>query len=358
MTIPSRFIDAPNSIAAELVDYDVLGVDTEFMREKTFFAQLCLLQIATPDCVWCVDPLADQGMDEFWAQACQREWVVHSARQDIEVVFQATSTMPAALFDTQVAAGLLGMQPQIGYAGLVKALFDVELPKSHTRADWTQRPLPDALLHYAVEDVEYLLPAYEELCTRLRELGRLEWATQDSALLLDESLYAVDESLAISRLKGARNLRGRRRAAATRLAAWRESEAVRRDKPRQWILKDAVLIEIAGTLPESTGELRAIENMPPKLVQRAGDELLAIVARSAGDQVDYRPPRIPDEKQKRLLKSMQATVASCASDLGLSAETIASRKELSAVIISGKQDSRVFSGWRRELIGERLLELL
>ena len=358
MTIPSRFIDAPNSIAAELTDYDVVGVDTEFMREKTFFAQLCLLQIATPDCVWCVDPLGVDDMGEFWTQACQREWIVHSARQDIEVVFQSTSTMPAALFDTQIAAALLGMQPQIGYAGLVKALFDVELPKSHTRADWSQRPLPDALLHYAVEDVEYLLPAYEELSTRLRELGRLEWARQDSALLLDESLYAVDESLAIARLKGAKNLRGRRRAAASRLAAWRESEAVRRDKPRQWILKDAILLEIAGSLPESKGELRAIENMPPKLVHRAGDELLGIVARSERDQVDYRPPRVPDEKQKRLLKSMQATVANCASELGLSAETIASRKELSAVIISGKQESRVFSGWRRELIGDRLLELL
>jgi ribonuclease D len=358
LTIPSRFIDAPNSIAAELANYDVVGVDTEFMREKTFFAQLCLLQVATPDCVWCVDPLGDKDMGEFWARACQREWVVHSARQDIEVVFQSTSTMPAALFDTQVAAALLGMQPQIGYAGLVKSLFNVELPKSHTRANWAQRPLPEALLHYAVEDVEYLLPAYEELRKRLDELGRLEWARQDSALLLDESLYAVDESQAIARLKGAKNLRGRRRAAATRLATWRESEAVRRDKPRQWILRDAVLLEIAGLLPKTTNELRAIENMPPKLVQRAGDELLEIVARSGGDEVDYRPPGVPDEQQKRLLKSMQATVSDCADELGLSAETIASRKELSAVINSGKQDSRVFSGWRRELVGERLLELL
>lgn len=358
MTIPSSYIDAPNSIAADLIEHDVLGVDTEFMREKTFFAQLCLLQIATPECVWCVDPLGNKEMDEFWTQACQRDWVVHSARQDIEVVFQATSTMPAGLFDTQIAAGLLGMQPQIGYAGLVKELFNVELPKSHTRADWTQRPLPEGLLHYAVEDVEYLLPAYEELCVRLRELGRLEWVWQDSALLLDESLYAIDESLAIARLKGARNLRGRRRAAASRLAAWRESEAVRRDKPRQWILRDSILLDIAGSLPTSTGELRAIENMPPKLAHRAGEELLAIVARSEGDQVDYQPPRVPDEKQKRLLKSMQAAVAECASELGLSAETIASRKELSAVVISGRQESRVFNGWRRDLIGKRLLELL
>ena len=118
------------------------------------------------------------------------------------------------------------------------------------------------------------------------------------------------------------------------------------------------MLEIAGSLPGTTSELLAIENMPPRLAQRAGDALLAIVARSEGDRVDYRPPRVPDEKQKRLLKSMQAAVSKCADDLGLSAETIASRKELSAVIVSGKQDSRVFSGWRRDLIGDRLLELL
>ena len=358
MTIPSSFIAKPATIANDLEAHSIVGVDTEFMREKTFFAQLCLVQIAAPDCVWCVDPLGAGELGEFWRLACDRTWVVHSARQDIEVIFQSSSTMPTSLFDTQVAAGLLGMQPQIGYANLVKELFDVELPKSHTRADWTQRPLPDELLHYAVEDVEYLLPAREELSSRLDKLGRLDWVRQDSQHLLDETLYAVDEKQAISRLKGARNLRGRRRAAAARLAAWRETEAVRRDKPRQWILKDSVLLEIAASLPQSMRALRDIDAMPPKLVQRAGNELLDIVRLSAGDDSDYRPPPLPDENQKRLLKSMQAAVAKCGDELGIGAEIIASRKELSAIIISGKRDSRVFGGWRRDLVGDRLLELL
>ena len=200
------FVDEPDTIAPELHDHPFLGVDTEFIREKTFFAQLCLLQVSLPDSVYCVDPLAGNPMQSFWKESFRKTWVVHSARQDIEVVFQASGAMPADLFDTQIAAALLGMQPQIGYAGLVKELFDVDIPKTHTRADWSQRPLPDELLHYAVEDVEYLLPACELLGERLEKAGRKAWAEEDSRLLLDESLYALDETQAIQRLKGAQEL--------------------------------------------------------------------------------------------------------------------------------------------------------
>jgi ribonuclease D len=351
-------VDKPDTIASDLHSHDVLGVDTEFMREKTFFAQLCLVQLATRERVYCVDPLTGNDMQAFWSAVCDRIWVVHSARQDIEVIFQTAELMPSALFDTQIAAGLLGLQPQMGYAGLVKNLFGVDIPKSHTRADWTRRPLADALLHYAVEDVEYLLPAYDVLRERLTQVGRLEWAEQDSALLLDDSLYVADASQAVSRLKGARNLRGRRRAAAVRLAAWREQEALGRNRPRQWILRDRVLLNIAATQPNSMAALQRVEDLPPKLAQRAGDALLEIVANSANDDYDYQPPSAPDERQKKLLKAMQSAVDHCAANLGISAELIASRKELSAVIVAGARDSRVFQGWRRELIGEQLLELL
>ena len=352
------FVDEPDSITQELHDQPLLGVDTEFIREKTFFAQLCLVQVATPDRVYCVDPLAGSPMRPFWEESFSRTWVVHSARQDIEVIFQSSGAMPTRLFDTQIAAGLLGMQPQIGYAGLVKELFDADIPKSHTRADWSQRPLPDALLHYAVEDVEYLLPAYERLAGQLDKAGRLSWAEQDSAMLLDESLYRLDETQAVQRLKGARNLRGRRRSAAERLAVWRETEAAQRDRPRQWIMKDSVLLDIAAELPRNMNALRSIDGLPAKLVKRAGGELLAVVARSAEDNHEYQPPPAPNEKQKRLLKTMQLVVAECAGELGISPELVAPRKELSAAILSGETGSRVFQGWRKDLIGKELLQLL
>lgn len=351
------FVEHPDSLTADLESYDRIGVDTEFMREKTYFAELCLVQLATPDRVWCVDPMTGDSLDAFWAHACDRTWVVHSARQDIEVVFQTAGRMPAALFDTQVAAGLLGMQPQIGYAGLVKELFSVSIAKSHTRADWTQRPLPDELLHYALEDVEYLLPAYELLAERLEKAGRLSWVQQDSALLLDESLYCTDVSQAVYRLKGAKNLRGRQRAAAEGLARWRESEALRLNRPRQWILRDRVLLDMATRMPASKKALRGIENLPGKVLQRAGDRLVDIIVNSGNDR-HYRPSPAPNEEQKRIMKAMQAIVAECADKLALSAEIIAPRKELSAVILNRDTDSRVFRGWRREVVGEKLLALL
>ncbi len=355
---PFHFVEEPDSLVNGLRKHGELAVDTEFMRESTYFAQLCLVQIASEADTWCVDPLSGHGQDAFWQELLAHDWILHSARQDIEVVYQAAGAMPVSIFDTQVAAALLGMPAQIGYAGLVKELFDVEIHKMHTRADWSRRPLRDEYLEYAAEDVEYLLRAYDLLAERLDKLDRLEWARQDSRWLLDPSLYTAGGDQAIDRLKGARNLRGRKRAAATRLAAWREAEAIQRNRPRQWILRDKALLDIVWKLPRSPGDLAAIPGVPAKLVKRAGDQLLEAVARSADDQGTSEPPRPPDESQKALLKAMQSRVAARARELGIAAETLASKRELSAVIIAGSRNSRLFDGWRAALIGDELLQLL
>jgi ribonuclease D len=354
-------VDQPDQAIAAIEHLDTVGVDTEFMREKTFYSQLCLVQIAAGPEILIVDPLSNAESGRFWQVLLDREWVAHSARQDIEVVYQVAGSMPAALFDTQVAAALLGYQPQLGYAGLIKALFDVELPKSHTRANWTLRPLPEEYLAYAAEDVEYLLPARECLAEKLDEKGRLEWAIADSRLLLDPALYASDPASAALRLKSLRNLGGARRTAAAALAAWREAEAIERNLPRQWILKDAVLTDIAVRLPASLAELERIDGLPPKVIRRAGDTLLEAIAAARGQNGGEPAARrrgAPDEQQKSLLEAMQARVAQCARDLGVAAETIASRKELSAVVLEGERKVRVFTGWRKALIGDELASML
>ena len=351
-------VEHVDTIAADLSGLDIIGVDTEFMRERTFFAELCLVQISTEDSIYCVDPLVDPGMPLFWDTVMESGWVAHSARQDIEVIYQAAERMPKRLFDTQIAAGLLGFAPQMGYANLVSELFGVEIPKAHTRADWSKRPLADDLLQYAAEDVQYLLPAWQFLKEALDKKGRLAWAEEDSAQLLKPALYDIDPQLAINRLKGARKLRGRHRAVADRLATWRESQALRVNRPRQWIVKDAALIEIAYRLPESISALQEIEKLPAGLVRRSGKHLLEVIAASDEDEVSYRPPPAPGEAQKVLLKTMQKKVADCADDLGLAAETVASKKDLSAVIIGGNRESRIFDGWRREIIGDDLQKML
>jgi ribonuclease D len=351
-------VEQPALITADLGKHDYVGIDTEFMREKTFFAELCLVQIATGETIYCVDPLTDHSMDEFWPALMRDTWVVHSGRQDIEVVYQTSGKIPGSLFDTQIAAGLLGHAPQMGYANLVKELFDVEIEKTHTRANWCKRPLPDAFLEYAAEDVEYLLPAYEALAEQLDDKRRLEWAEEDSAMLLNPALYDVDPKLAIDRMKGARNLRGKRRAVAARLAAWRETEALRANRPRQWIAKDSALLEVAANMPDSIEALGRIDGMSAGLIRRSGETILATVSASGGDEDNYRPPAVPDEEQKAILKSVQKQVAECAADLGLAAETVASKRDLSAVIISGDRTSKVLSGWRRSLVGDQLLKML
>ncbi len=350
------------SLELLLADEEQIGVDTEFMREKTFFSQLCLVQVAARKKFVCADPLTLDSTDdarraEVWQALIKPAWVLHSGRQDIEVVYQCCGRMPKTLFDTQIAAALLGYQPQIGYAGLVKELFDVELEKSHTRADWSKRPLSDAVLKYAAEDVEYLLPAAELLTERLAELGRLSWATEDSADLLDIDLYEPDPEAAVDRLKAATNLQGRARALTVQIAAWREREAIRRNRPRQWIMRDAVLIGIAVSVPENRDQLAVIEGMPESTVRRAGDRLLSIIEATTHDETNYAPPARPNEKQKALLKAMQKLVSAQAESLGIATEIVAPKKELSAAML-GTRNSRVFRGWRLESVGQALLDLL
>jgi ribonuclease D len=349
-----QLVEQPDSIASDLGRHEFVGVDTEFMREKTFFAELCLVQVATGNTIYCVDPLGGDPMAAFWEALMRDTWVLHSGRQDIEVVFHTAERLPGRVFDTQVAAGLLGYAPQMGYATLVKELFNAEIDKTHTRANWSRRPLPDEYLHYAAEDVEYLLPAKDLLSEELDKKGRLAWAEEDSAALLDPALYDVDPRLAISRLKGARNMRGRRRAAAANLAAWREEEALRANRPRQWIAKDTALLDVATALPDNLAALGKIRSLPAGLVRRSGKKILDAVARASKADADYQPPGAPNEEQKSALKQMQKYVAACADDLGIAAETLASKRDLSAVIMGGDRNSRLLTGWRQPLIGEQL----
>jgi ribonuclease D len=345
------------SIIAELANAGLVGIDTEFMREKTFFAELCLIQLSIGRHIFCADPLGAPDLGPFWDALLRSQWVVHSGRQDMEVIFQSAGRLPPWVFDTQVAAALLGHAPQLGYAGMVSELFGVELDKSHTRADWSRRPLSAEVLRYAAEDVEYLLPAFDMLNERLDKVGRRSWAIEDSTDLLDRSLYDTDPGLAIQRLKAASNLRGAARSVASALATWREREALRRNRPRQWILRDAVLLELAQARPVSRAALQAIPGLAERTASRAGDELLDLIASATRNIGEYAPPPRPDEHQKAVLREMQKQVAACAAELGISAEVVAPKKELVAAL-NGDLDSRVFRGWRRQAIGDRLVAIL
>lgn len=348
--------DAVLELAKSLPDCPAVGLDTEFMRERTYYPQLCLIQLNTGRNIFCVDPLADLDLEPLWQALRSCELVVHSGRQDIEVIYLSARQMPGRLFDTQVAAALIGEAPQIGYANLVNRLFTIELPKSHTRADWSQRPLRDSFLEYAAEDVEYLLGAQERLVSELRKAERLDWAQEDSMALLNPAWYVVEPASAVDRLRGARNFDGIARSVAESLAEWREIRAESSDRPRQWIMKDAVLLQLATQRPRTLSSLGAIPGMPPATLRKQGEILLRII-NDPPRASSHQPLERPTEADKALLRSLSSVVAKVAGKLGIAPEIIAPRKEL-ADAVAGQRSLRVFSGWRQRVVGQRLLEVL
>ncbi len=196
------------------------------------------------------------------------------------------------------------------------------------------------------------------LAEKLNAQRRLHWAEEDSASLLGVSGFVPDPKAAVERLSGARYLRGRQRAAATLLAEWREVEAIRANRPRQWILRDAALLALASALPDSLDALQRIEGISPGTARRFGREVLTIIAGAGAEPQDYRPPAPPNERQRSLLKKMRSVVATRAGELGIAPEILATRKDLAGIVIGGQNDPRVLRGWRREVIGGELLALL
>lgn len=330
-------------------------VDTEFLRERTYHPKLCLLQIRTGDDIWLIDPLASLDLDALWSDLTRPLCILHSGRQDMEVLRRTAGRLPAHLFDTQVAAGLVGYPAQIGYGRLVEEVCGVSLDKTHTRTDWTRRPLHADVLEYAADDVRYLPQVHAALIERLEETGRLPWAEEDSAALLDDALYAVDVSDAWQRVKGGRRLRGASQQRLRALAAWRERRALDADRPRQWILKDDVLVAIAIAGPDSTGALEEIPGLGGKLVSRHGGQLLAALG---GDlPAAHASAGPPDEAERARTKRMAAAVRKIAAELGIEPELLAPRREL-ARAAAGQTDIRALSGWRDGVCGDTIRALM
>src|SRR5580658_10959117 len=251
------------ALARALERHSTIGVDTEFLRERTFFAKLCLLQLAAGDDIWCVDTLRCGSLEPLSAAltAAASRKVLHSARQDLETFYLSVKRVISPVFDTQIAAGCLGFKPQIGYADLVKTLLDVTLPKGQTRTDWSKRPLTPAQLEYAADDVLYLGEIAHRQSERLRALGREHWVMEDCLALEQHRLYEPDPAQAWERLRGIGQIPPEPRARAKAIAVWREKLARERDLPRAWILSDAALFSIAQADPATAAALNAVQPM-------------------------------------------------------------------------------------------------
>jgi ribonuclease D len=337
-----------------------IGLDTEFLRERTYRAQLCLVQVATATAAVCIDPLTLPDLSPL-AHVLRQDGVLkvmHASRQDLEVLLPVAG-LTRPVFDTQIAASLTGAPAQLGYAEAVRRFLGKTLEKSHTRTDWSRRPLSAEQIEYALDDVRYLLPLAARLEEELERLGRRAWLSEELATLAEERTLTIAPEDAWLRLKGLRPLDPARERLARALAAWRERSALEHNRPRGWILADEVLREIIVQVPRTLTALAAIAEMPPGLVKRRGGELLEWVERA---EVPHPPPALPgrprpDPLKTTLVKKLSSMAQATARELNLVPEVLATRRDLEE-LADGRRDGTLLRGWRRAVLGERLLAAL
>lgn len=342
----------------------VLAIDTEFLREKTYYAKLCLLQLATDDETAIVDPFEVEDL-RVLAPLLENESVVklfHAGGQDLEILLREVGALPRPLFDTQVAAALLGHTQQIGYAALVHAECGVTLKKIDSFTDWSRRPLSDSQLEYAADDVAYLPRMYERMRAQLVELGRLAWLDRDFEDLADPKRYATNERERYRRLKRVSQLSRRQLAAAREVAAWRELEAQRRDVPRKWVVTDEQIVEACKREARTIDELFMVRGMSDRLSTKDARCVVALMSSALDAPPDAWPE--PDRCGKNEpnvdaeLDLMCALVRLRAKQNGVAFPTLASHDDLARVARGYREGVDVLRGWRRSLVGEELLRLL
>ncbi len=363
----------------ELVDRLVgeprLAVDSEFLTERTYYPRLCLIQIGAPRVLATVDPLecADLSpLAELFSDPV--EMIVHAGSQDLAILKRRLGIVPERVFDTQIGAAFLGFGHSIGYARLVEACCGVRLKRSQAYTDWSRRPLEPQQLEYALDDVRYLLTIHDTFTRKLEGRDRLGWADQEFERARATAISEIEPQERWRRVSGAR-INNRREVGILReLAAWREEEAQRRDKPRQRIVPDRVLTEIARRKPQRAADLNSVRGLHPNERQRSADAIVDVVRRAL-ELPDDELPEV--RRQRRSDDDPKIAVAATLADaflktrtreLDLAPQLLANRKDLERLVrrvLDGENENRptepplpILEGWRRDVAGDDILRLL
>lgn len=338
-----------------------LAVDTEFIREKTYFPQLALVQIATAESIYCVDPLAIDDLSPLFELFEKPDIikVFHAASQDLEIFYHQRNSVPQSLFDTQIAAALLGMGEQISYALLVKKLLNLDLDKSHSRTDWMRRPLHTEQIRYAADDVRYLSRIYPLLTDKLEQLDRMSWLSKEMTRLQDPATYEPDPLNCWQRVKGSGKLKSKQLNILKHLAAWRERQAIQSNRPRRWILSDDVLLNLSIQRPVNREQLQNIRSLDSKIIERHAGELLDLIAAAQKEPQETWPAvyhsKKPTAQEEATIDLLMAVVHLRAAEHQLGPGQITSRSEL-LKLIRGEQNLAVLNGWRRQIAGQAILD--
>lgn len=343
--------------------FPAVAIDTEFLRERTFHAKLCLVQAATPEECVVIDPIAVDDLSPLAALMADPDTlkVFHACSQDMEVLSQVLGVLPAPIFDTQVAVAFLGERAQCSYSAVVFAFCGVSLPKTASLTDWSRRPLTPEQIEYAVDDVRYLIEAYAVIEARLREQGRLSWVRDETRALADPAHYRSDPRAAFKRVKRISSCTRRQLAVARELAAWREMRAERRDIPRKWIMSDETLLALCKRAPKTADEFRSVRGTEQLTERDVEGALVAIANGRRCPQANFpsigRAHRTPTPEQESVVDLMYALIRLVSERSGVASSLIACRDDLLSYI-DHPERSRLRDGWRFELVGTLIDDLL
>ncbi|MFJ7143037.1 ribonuclease D [Pseudomonas sp. NFPP10] len=359
--------DSLGQLCAEWQQLPFVALDTEFMRVDTFYPIAALLQIGDGQRAYLIDPLT---IDNWKPLAALLEnpavvKVVHACSEDLEVLLRLTGSLPAPLFDTQLAAAYLNLGFSMGYSRLVQEVLGIELPKGETRSDWLQRPLSETQVSYAAEDAVHLAQVFTELQPKL-SADKYRWVLEDGAELVANLRREVDPNEVYRDAKLAWKLSRAQLAVLRELCAWREREARARDLPRNRIVREHALWPLAKTQPDTLAALAKIEDMHPRTVRQDGEFLLDLIKRTAALGPDQWPPAVPEPlpiEAAALLKRLKAVGQAEAERLGIAPEVMLRKKTLESLLKSGYPNGPYqlpdsLRGWRRELMGQALLDSL
>ena len=365
MTItPITESEALSAFCKRMSNADYVAVDTEFIRDKTYWSRLCLIQIGGPDEAAAIDVLAPgldlSPVDELMANPDVLK-VFHAGRQDIEIFYHRNGVIPAPLFDSQVAAMVCGFGDQVGYETLISKLVGIRPDKSSRFTDWAQRPLSQKQLDYALADVIHLRPAYEKLSQRLQQSKRTPWLDEEMQILTNPKTYEMDPSNAWKRLKS-RNSDARALAIVQELAACRETQAQHRDVPRNRILRDEALLAVAAQAPETVEKLSQVRGFPQGMANGAtGAMILEAVQKAVALPKEALPSTPAREKMPSnlgpIIDLLRVLLKHTSEKSGVATKLIASADDLQHIAASDDADVPALAGWRRDLFGAEALAL-
>ena len=366
MTIDDALIttqDKLDKAISYLSQSDVIAIDTEFMRDKTYFSKLCLIQIAGGGRYFAIDPI-DTNLDfTSFYQLLQDENIVkifHAARQDIEIFHILTGKVPTPLFDSQIAAMVCGLGDQIGYDKLVQHYLGIQIDKSSRFTDWSKRPLSGKQLRYALDDVIHLEKIYPLLKAELEANKRASWIEADMAVLRDANTYIIDERAVYKRIK-IRSPKPKVLNRLRELAAFREIECRKRDLPRGRFLKDETLIDLAASGPQSFNELSKIRGLQVSENSWLTTKLLKLIKDADASDKDSWPiieKKGPIEKPPAaILEMLRVLLKHVCDELGVASRVIATTAELEKLALSDDADQPILQGWRYEVFGKKALEM-